>query len=97
MRERKAQPATRNFSRNSFGVRVCVCVPYIYKIKIKKIIYYIELRFAASGKHYLKIENATGLRVALLLHLPMTALGRTDTFDDAVGFQVGEMLFYRLG
>ena len=45
LRERKTQPATRNFSRNSFGVRVCVCVPYIYKIKIKKIIYYIELRY----------------------------------------------------
>ena len=38
------QLATRNFFRLSFGVRVCVCVPYIYKIKIKKIIYYIELR-----------------------------------------------------
>ena len=43
-REWKTQPATRNFFRFSFGVRVCVCVPYIYKIKIKKIIYYIELR-----------------------------------------------------
>ena len=44
-REQKTQPATRNFFRFSFGVRVCVCVPYIYKIKIKKIIYYIELRY----------------------------------------------------
>ena len=41
--EQKTQPATRNFFRFSFGVRVCVCVPYIYKIK--KIIYYIELRY----------------------------------------------------
>ena len=43
--EQKTQPATRNFFWLSFGVRVCVCVPYIYKIKIKKIIYYIELRY----------------------------------------------------
>ena len=30
------QPATRNFFRFSLGVPACVCVPYIYKIKIKK-------------------------------------------------------------
>ena len=41
----ETQPATSNFFRFSFGVRVRVCVPYIYKIKIKKIIYYIELRY----------------------------------------------------
>ena len=42
----KTQPATRNFFWFSFGVRVCVRVPYIYKLKLKKIIYYIELRCA---------------------------------------------------
>jgi hypothetical protein len=46
-------------------VRVRVCVPYIYKIKNKKIIYYIELRFIGQVKMQWKNENATGLRVAL--------------------------------
>ena len=32
-----------------------------------------------------------------LLHLPITALGRPDAFDDAIRFQSGEVLFYRLG
>ena len=64
----KTQPATRNFFWVSFGVRVRVCVPYIYKIKNKKIIYYIELHFMGligQVKMQLKNENATGLRVAL--------------------------------
>lgn len=32
-----------------------------------------------------------------LLHLPITALGRPDALDDAIRFQSGEVLFYRLG
>ena len=65
----EAQPATRNFPWLSFGVRVRVCVPYIYKLKIKKIIYPIGLRFAGPtgwGRIAWKNGNATGLRVAFL-------------------------------
>ena len=64
----KTQPATRNFFRFSFGVRVRVCVPYIYKLKLKKIIYYIELRCTRPRRvgenNTSKKGNATGLRVA---------------------------------
>ena len=41
------------------------------------------------GKYPLKNKNATGLRVAFckvgLLHFPITAFGRTDAFDNAIG------------
>ena len=47
LRPLETQPATRNFFRFSLGARACVCVPYIYKIKIKKKNIPIGLRLRA--------------------------------------------------
>ena len=46
-----------------------------------------NLQPATFGCEWVLIADAS-------LHFPVTALGRTDTFDDAVSFQAGEMLFY---
>lgn len=32
-----------------------------------------------------------------LFYFPVAAFGWTDALDDAIGFEVGEMLFYRFG
>ena len=58
----KTQPATRNFFRLSLGVRRRVCVPYIYKIKIKKKNIPIGLRFQREGN--IGKYSETQLRVA---------------------------------
>ena len=90
--------ATRNpqlFLSFLWRAPVRMCTLYIYKIKIKKIIYYIELRFIGligQVNMQWKNENATGLR--FLLNLPIFIFGWTDVFDDGVGFWIGQTLFF---
>ena len=89
----KTQPATRNFFRFSFGVRMRVCVPYIYKIKIKKIISYIGLRCTrprrVGGIPHVKTETQPGCGLRFMwVKLPVSTFGRTDALDEAVESKV---------